>query len=63
MDTSYNQVAGQSVERLAALSDGIFGVAMTFSFWNFMSPPKNSFTTKAICAVRLLSSRRNFLFI
>jgi hypothetical protein len=23
MDTSYNQVAGQSVERLAALSDGI----------------------------------------
>jgi uncharacterized membrane protein len=29
MNTSYNQIAGQSVERLAALSDGIFGVAMT----------------------------------
>jgi len=29
MDTSYNRIAGQSVERLAALSDGIFGVAMT----------------------------------
>src|SRR5580704_13287858 len=29
MDTSYNQLAGRSVERLAALSDGIFGVAMT----------------------------------
>jgi uncharacterized membrane protein len=27
--TSYNQIAGQSVERLAALSDGIFAVAMT----------------------------------
>jgi uncharacterized membrane protein len=27
--TSYNRIAGQSVERLAALSDGIFGVAMT----------------------------------
>ncbi len=26
---SYNKVAGQSVERLAALSDGIFAVAMT----------------------------------
>jgi uncharacterized membrane protein len=26
---SYNQIAGQSVERLAALSDGIFAVAMT----------------------------------
>jgi uncharacterized membrane protein len=29
MPTTYNQIAGQSVERLAALSDGIFGVAMT----------------------------------
>lgn len=26
---SYNEIAGQSVERLAALSDGIFAVAMT----------------------------------
>jgi uncharacterized membrane protein len=29
MNTSYNQIAGQSVERLAALSDGIFAMAMT----------------------------------
>ena len=29
MTTSYNRIAGQSVERLAALSDGIFAVAMT----------------------------------
>lgn len=29
MNTSYNQIAGQSAERLAALSDGIFAVAMT----------------------------------
>lgn len=29
MTRSYNQIAGQSVERLAALSDGIFAVAMT----------------------------------
>jgi uncharacterized membrane protein len=29
MPLSYNQVAGQSVERLAALSDGVFAVAMT----------------------------------
>jgi uncharacterized membrane protein len=29
MPTAYNRVAGQSVERLAALSDGIFAVAMT----------------------------------
>lgn len=29
MKTSCNRIAGQSVERLAALSDGIFAVAMT----------------------------------
>lgn len=29
MPTSYNRIAGQNAERLAALSDGIFGVAMT----------------------------------
>jgi len=29
MSASYNQIAGQSAERLAALSDGIFAVAMT----------------------------------
>ena len=29
MTTAYNQIAGQSVERLAALSDGIFAFAMT----------------------------------
>jgi TMEM175 potassium channel family protein len=29
MPLSYNRIAGQSVERLAALSDGIFAVAMT----------------------------------
>ena len=29
MRSLYNRVAGQSVERLAALSDGIFAVAMT----------------------------------
>jgi uncharacterized membrane protein len=29
MATTYNRIAGQNIERLAALSDGIFGVAMT----------------------------------
>jgi uncharacterized membrane protein len=29
MATAYNQITGQSLERLAALSDGIFAVAMT----------------------------------
>ena len=29
MPTTYNEIAGRSVERLAALSDGVFAVAMT----------------------------------
>jgi uncharacterized membrane protein len=29
MKATYNEIAGQSVERLAALSDGVFAVAMT----------------------------------
>jgi uncharacterized membrane protein len=29
MAESYNKIAGQSTERLAALSDGVFAVAMT----------------------------------
>jgi uncharacterized membrane protein len=40
METSYNQVAGQSVERLAALSDGIFGVAMTLLLLELHVPAK-----------------------
>lgn len=29
MGMRYNMIAGQSIERLAALSDGLFAVAMT----------------------------------
>jgi uncharacterized membrane protein len=38
--TSYNQIAGQSVERLAALSDGIFAVAMTLLVLELHVPAK-----------------------
>jgi uncharacterized membrane protein len=40
MSVSYNQIAGQSVERLAALSDGIFGVAMTLLLLELHVPAK-----------------------
>jgi uncharacterized membrane protein len=40
MKTSYNQIAGRSVERLAALSDGIFGVAMTLLLLELHVPAK-----------------------
>jgi uncharacterized membrane protein len=40
MKTTYNAIAGQSVERLAALSDGIFGVAMTLLLLELHVPAK-----------------------
>jgi uncharacterized membrane protein len=40
MSISYNRIAGQSVERLAALSDGIFGVAMTLLLLELRVPTK-----------------------
>ena len=38
MPSSYNQIAGHSVERLAALSDGIFAVAMTILVLDLHAP-------------------------
>src|ERR1700722_12743599 len=40
MATSYNRIAGQSVERLAALSDGIFAVAMTLLVLDLRAPAR-----------------------
>ena len=36
--TTYNRIAGQSVERLAALSDGIFAMAMTLLVLDLHAP-------------------------
>lgn len=38
MTTTYNQIAGKSAERLAALSDGIFAVAMTLLVLDLKTP-------------------------
>ena len=42
MSTAYNKIAGQSVERLAALSDGIFAVAMTLLMLDLRVPVKEA---------------------
>lgn len=40
MRTSYNRIAGHSIERLAALSDGIFAVALTLLVLDLHGPAK-----------------------
>lgn len=42
MSTSYDRVAGQSIERLAALSDGIFAVAMTLLVLDLRAPAREA---------------------
>jgi uncharacterized membrane protein len=42
MHSLYNRVAGKSVERLAALSDGIFAVAMTLLVLDLRVPANNA---------------------
>jgi hypothetical protein len=41
MRKDYNKIAGQSVERLAALSDGVFAVAMTLLVLDLKGPATN----------------------
>ena len=40
MGTRYNLIAGDSVERLAALSDGLFAVAMTLLVLDLKLPAR-----------------------
>ena len=40
--THYNQLAGQSLERLAAISDGIFAVAMTLLVLDLRDPAREA---------------------
>ena len=68
MSLSYNRIAGQSVERLAALSDGIFAVAMTLMVLDLRLPAAEAIHTEhdlwralAVLLPRLLTYLMSFL--
>lgn len=47
MRTLYNRIAGQSLERLAALSDGLFAIAMTLLILDIRVPDAGGIHSEA----------------
>jgi uncharacterized membrane protein len=47
MEKTYTQIAGRSVERLNALSDGLFAIAMTLIVLDIRVPPHDAVHTEA----------------
>jgi uncharacterized membrane protein len=46
MATIYNRIAGESIERIAALSDGVFAVAMTLLVLDLKAPVESAIHTE-----------------
>jgi len=61
VNSSYNRIAGQSVERLAALSDGIFAVAMTLLVLDLHVPVREAVHDSRGLAAALLALAPQFV--
>lgn len=55
MITHYNRLAGQSIERLAALSDGVFAVAMTLLVLDLRAPAIEAIRSEADLRMALVN--------
>src|SRR3954469_21829273 len=53
MHTTYNRIAGQNVERLAALSDGVFAVAMTLLVLDLRAPAAEAIHSEQVLTAAL----------
>jgi len=64
MQSLYNRVAGQSVDRLAALSDGIFAVAMTLLVLDLRVPAAQAVhSERDLCRALIALSPRLLIFL
>lgn len=61
MSAPYNQFAGQNLERLTALSDGVFAIAMTLLALDLHIPPTTGIHTDPQFWPKLVPLARNFL--
>ena len=61
MPTLYNKIQGQSLERLAALSDGIFAVAMTLLVLDLHIPVREAVHSEQQLRVALLALTPQFV--
>ncbi len=61
MTTSYNRIAGHSVERLAALSDGVFAIAMTLLVLDLHVPAAEAIHQERDLLRALMSMSPRFL--
>ena len=61
MQTVYNKIAGQSLERLAALSDGVFAIAMTLLVLDLHVPAAAALRSDADLSHALLALLPNLI--
>jgi len=56
----YNRIAGENLERLAAISDGVFAVAMTLLVFDLRTPPTSLIHSEADLIRALIRLAPNF---